>query len=225
MKELITIIKKALIEGYATSDIRIGTILICVVCTLCIAAYICAVYKVITKKDFYNKSFSLSLLIIALITAAIILTIQSNIVVSLGMVGALSIVRFRTAIKDPMDLAFLFWAISAGIICGAGFALIAVIVSLVITLVIVLYEKKSDPRRSLLLVVDADDYTREKDLLDTVGKRSSNTRVRARNASKSGINIVIEIASDDPDTLIREVLDLDYVTRASLVEHDGNTTA
>lgn len=225
MGELITIIKKALIEGYATSDIRIGTILICVVCTLCIAAYICAVYKVITRKDFYNKNFSLSLLIIALITAAIILTIQSNIVVSLGMVGALSIVRFRTAIKDPMDLAFLFWAISAGIICGAGFALIAVIVSLVITLVITLYERRSAPRGSLLLVVDAQDYTRESELMSIVEKWTSNTKVRARNASKSGLNIVIEISSDKPDDLIKELLDLEYVSKASLVEHDGNMTA
>ena len=156
--ELVSMFKKALIEGYATDKIGLGTILICFVFTMAISLYICGVYKLITKKSFYNKSFSLSLLIIALITSAIILTIQSNIVVSLGMVGALSIVRFRTAIKDPMDLAFLFWAISAGIICGAGFALIAVVVSLIVTVVIALFEVKNEPKGSMLLVVNASSF-------------------------------------------------------------------
>lgn len=73
-----------------------------------------------TRKTFYSKNFNTSLAVVAVVTAAIILTVQSNIVISLGMVGALSIVRFRTAIKEPMDLAFMFWSISVGIICGAG---------------------------------------------------------------------------------------------------------
>ena len=117
---IIDLLKKAFMEGYATSSITIGTVLICIGCTMLIAVYIYFIYKIVNRNSFYNKGFNISLVIIAVITAAIILTIQSNIVVSLGMVGALSIVRFRTAIKDPMDLAFLFWSISAGIICGAA---------------------------------------------------------------------------------------------------------
>ena len=131
------IIQKSLLEGYATSNITVVTVLVCMLCTLAISLYIYYVYKYVNRNAFYNKSFHLSLILMAIVTAAIILTIQSNIVVSLGMVGALSIIRFRTAIKDPIDLGFLFWAISAGIICGAGFALIAVIASVVITFVIV----------------------------------------------------------------------------------------
>lgn len=223
--EFVSILKKALIEGYATDKIGLGTILVCFVFALTISLYICGVYKLITKKSFYNKSFSLSLLIIALITSAIILTIQSNIVVSLGMVGALSIVRFRTAIKDPMDLAFLFWAISVGIICGAGFALIAVVVSLIVTAVIALFEVKNEPKGSLLLVVDASSFDKEKDILAVAEKYSSVVKVRARNASKAGLDLTVEIKTDKATKLIEELIGIEYVTNASIIEHDGNITA
>ncbi len=222
---IVSIIKRAMIEGYATNTISLSTILICFACTMAISLYICTVYKLITKKSFYNKSFNLSLMIISLITAAIILTIQSNIVVSLGMVGALSIVRYRTAIKDPMDLAFLFWSISTGIICGAGFALISIIVSLIVTIIMMIFEKKNEPKGSLLLVVDASDYSKEKEILAKVEQISGSNKVRARSASKSGINIVVEVKPADPGQLIAELLGLDYVTNASLIEHDGNVTA
>ena len=145
---LIDLLKKAFMEGYATSSITIATVLMCIGCTMAIAIYIYLIYKIVNRNSFYNKGFNISLVIIAVITAAIILTIQSNIVVSLGMVGALSIVRFRTAIKDPMDLAFLFWSISAGIICGAGFAGIAVVASLFVTVLIILFSASVKLRAS-----------------------------------------------------------------------------
>ena len=101
-----SIIRKSLFEGYATSDIQIGTIFICILFTVLIAVYIYFVYKAVTKNSFYNRNFNLSLIGMAVITAAIILTIQSNIVVSLGMVGALSIVRYRT--RTPSICFFSF---------------------------------------------------------------------------------------------------------------------
>ncbi len=130
----IDIFKKSFLEGYASTNLTVKSICVCMLITILISAYIFMVYRLLNRNAFYNKNFNMSLPAIAILTAAIILTIQSNIVISLGMVGALSIVRFRTAIKDPMDLVFLFWAISAGIICGAGFAVIAVIASAVLTL-------------------------------------------------------------------------------------------
>ena len=105
LKELL---QRALLEGYAVNELNVGTMFTCIGLTAIIALYIYFVYRMMNKNSFYNRSFSLSLVELAVITSAIILTIQSNIVVSLGMVGALSIVRFRTAIKDPMDLVFLF---------------------------------------------------------------------------------------------------------------------
>ncbi len=217
----IDLLKKAFMEGYATSSITLQTVLMCIGCTVLIAIYIYFIYKIINRNAFYNKGFNISLVIIAVITAAIILTIQSNIVVSLGMVGALSIVRFRTAIKDPMDLAFLFWSISAGIICGAGFAGIAVVASLFVTLLIVLFSSSFKAASTLMLVVNADSHKREDEIMKAVREFCKYSRTRARNVSKNGLNIAIEVKTNKPSELIDKLIKMDFVTDASLVENDS----
>lgn len=215
-------IRKTFLEGYATSDIQIGTIFVCIVCTSAIAAYIFIVYRSINKKAFYNRNFNLSLMAMAVVTAAIILTVQSNIVVSLGMVGALSIIRFRTAIKDPMDLVFLFWSISVGIICGAGFAMIAVIASIALTIILVLMTMLPEAKGSLVLVVNAFSYENEDEIMSIVDNTCQYAKTRARNVSKNNINLAIEVKVKDQKSLIRQLMELESVTSASLVEHDGD---
>ena len=222
---ILDILKKAFLEGYATSDIGIGAILICVICATAMGAYILGVYKLMTRNAFFNRNFALSLIGMAVITAAIILTIQSNIVVSLGMVGALSIVRFRTAIKDPMDLIFLFWAISAGIICGAGFAVIAIIASLVFTLILLAFTKSPAARNDLLLVVNADSLADEKAIMELVKAACPYCKVRARSATKTGLNMAVSLNTGKAGDLLEKLLALDSVSSASLVDHDGEITA
>ena len=218
------IIQKSLLEGYATSNITVVTVLVCMLCTLAISLYIYYVYKYVNRNAFYNKSFHLSLILMAIVTAAIILTIQSNIVVSLGMVGALSIIRFRTAIKDPIDLGFLFWAISAGIICGAGFALIAVIASVVITFVIVGILLPTTVKRPLVLVINAKSYDCEYEIMETVRKNCAIHRVKARNVSRENLNLVIEISEEHQYELIEQLMLIPKITNASVVEHNGDIT-
>lgn len=218
------IIKKSLLEGYATSNITVVTVAVCMLCTLAVALYIYYVYKYVNRNAFYNKSFHLSLIMMAIVTAAIILTIQSNIVVSLGMVGALSIIRFRTAIKDPVDLGFLFWSISAGIICGAGFALIAVISSIIITFVIIGVLLPNAVKSPLVLVVNAKSYQCEQEVMDIVRKNCSIHRVKARNVSRENLNLVIEISEENQYVLIEALMMVPQVTNASVVEHNGDIT-
>lgn len=218
------IIQKSLLEGYATSNITVVTVAVCMLCTLAVALYIYYVYKYVNRNAFYNKSFHLSLIMMAIVTAAIILTIQSNIVVSLGMVGALSIIRFRTAIKDPIDLGFLFWAISAGIICGAGFALIAVIASVIITFVIAGILLPNAVKNPLVLVVNAGSYACEPEIMEIVRKNCSVHRVKARNVSRENLNLVIEISEEHQYALIEDLMVVPQVINASLVEHNGDIT-
>lgn len=135
------IFKKSFLEGFSSMELGFKEIMVVFLITACLAFYIFLVYRTVTRRTFYSKNFNISLAMLCLITSAVILTIQFSIVISLGMVGALSIVRFRTAIKDPMDLVFLFWSISVGIICGAGLAEVAVILSLLITIGILLLDK------------------------------------------------------------------------------------
>ena len=134
------IFKKSFLEGFNGGNITTGRVAVTLMVTVLLAAYLFFVYYVHSKKSFYDKSFNVSLALISVITAAIVLAMQSNLVISLGMVGALSIVRFRTAIKEPMDLMFLFWSISIGIICGANLFTIAILASLVITIGLLVLE-------------------------------------------------------------------------------------
>lgn len=222
---VLELLEKSLLEGYATADLTIETMLVCIGITAVIAIYIFFIYKLVNKKSFYNRSFNLSLIALAVITASVILTIQSNIVVSLGMVGALSIIRFRTAIKDPLDLVFLFWSISAGIICGAGYAMIAVLASIVLTIVVILFALFPQDRGSLVLVVDCNSLDAEKSVLDTLRTSCRQYRVRARTATKSSLNLAIEVKLGRKNTLLQKVLTINGVNSASLVEHDGDITA
>ena len=160
----------------------------------------------------------------AVITAAIILTIQSSIIISLGMVGALSIVRFRTAIKDPMDLVFLFWSISVGIVCGAGFAVIAVIASLVLTCGILLANWLPIAKAPQILLVNSDSFENEKEIMEIVGKYCSLHRVKARNLTKDHLDMAIEVRVKEEAQLVRELMKLKAIVSASLIAHDGEVT-
>lgn len=221
---MLSILEKAFLEGYATSDLDIATIFICIGFTAAIALFICLIYKMVNKNSFFDRSFHLSLFALAVITSAIILTIQSNIVVSLGMVGALSIVRFRTAIKNPVDLVFLFWSISIGIICGAGYAMIGVIASIVLTIGIILFFIMPSEKESLILVVNAGTYI-EEHIIDVVDKNCHNWKVRARNVDSDNVNLAIEVRTKIPQDLVQKISEINDVTSVSLIEHDGDVTA
>lgn len=217
-------IKKVLLEGFGGQTLDIATIAVCMIVTVLIAAYIFVVYRIINRNSFYNRNFNLSLIALAVITAAIILTIQSNIVISLGMVGALSIVRFRTAVKDPMDLVFLLWAISAGIICGAGFAIIAVIASFITTIVIILFEMFSVGKAPIILLVNATDYKSEKVIEDIINNHCTMYKVKARNLTKQKLDMAIEVRTNKGIGLLEELMAVESVVSASLLDHDGEVT-
>ncbi|MBQ9990258.1 MAG: DUF4956 domain-containing protein [Lachnospiraceae bacterium] len=218
------LIRRYLLEGYATTELTVGNILICIGSTAILAMYIYVVYKRMNKNSFYNRNFNLSLIALAIITAAIILTIQSNIVVSLGMVGALSIVRFRTAIKDPLDLIFMFWSISIGIICGAGYILIAVIASLVITLIMLWFTNLPLAGGTMILVVNADSFEAEDELAVLLEKFCKVWKTRARNLTKGNINLAIEIETSREKELLKEVIQMEHILSASVVENSGDVT-
>ena len=221
---MLSLLGKAFLGGYASGDLDITTMFLCVGCTAAIALCICLVYKMVNRNSFFDRAFHLSLFALSVITSAIILTIQSNIVVSLGMVGALSIVRFRTAIKNPMDLVFLFWSISIGIICGAGYAMISVIASIVLTIGIILFSVMPSSRETLILVVNANAYI-EDQITDVVKHNCRVWKVRARNLGNGNVNLAIELKAKSPQVLLKQICEIGEVTSASLIEHDGDVTA
>ena len=218
------VFKKSFLEGFTSMDITTGKIAATLIVTALLALYIFAIYRLVTRKVFYSKNFNISLAVMSLITAAIILAMQSNLVISLGMVGAMSIVRFRTAIKDPMDLAFLFWSISIGIICGAGLYEIALVTSVGVTVFILVLDMLPVGKAPMMLVVNSSEMNGEKAVLDVVGKYARYYKVKSRNLSKGRLDLVIELKVKEESALVSEVATLDGMLSASMISHDGEVT-
>ena len=218
------ILKNSFLESIAAADVTPQEIFLVMFITTVLALYIFCIYRVLTRKTFYNKSFNITLAALALITAGGILTIQSSIVVSLGMVGALSIVRFRTAVKDPMDLAFLFWAISIGIICGARLYVIAVIVSIFLTILFFVLDKLPVAKAPKILVVNADGMDAEDKILEVVERLAGYYRVKSRSLSAEQLDMVVELRVKEEKELVKGINGLEGVHAVSLLAHDGEVT-
>ena len=218
------VFKKSFLEGFTSMDISAGRIMATFAVTCILACYVFLIYRLVTRKSFYSKGFNVSLAAMSVITAAIILAMQSNLVISLGMVGALSIVRFRTAIKDPMDLVFLFWSISIGIICGAGLYEVALVTSVAVTVFILVLDMIPVSRAPMMLVVNSSKMDDEQTVLDVVGKYAKSYKVKSRNLSKGRLDMVVELRVKDESGLVSEVAALDGMIGASLIAHDGEVT-
>ena len=215
------IFKKSFLSQF-NSDLSTTSIIMALLITAVIAVYIFAVYRVVCRKAFYSRSFAISLPVIAMITASVIIAVQSSIVISLGMVGALSIVRFRTAVKDPMDLAFLFWSISVGIICGATLYEVAVEASILITLVMLGLHYVPNVKPALILLVNGTGA--EEEVKQGLEESTSWYKIKSRNVSASGMDMIVELKTKQEDTLAQKILAVPGVENATLMTHDGEVT-
>lgn len=215
------VIKKSVLEGFAANDISNVKIIMTLGICFLIAAYIYFIYRYITKATFYDRNFNVAMAMVSVVVAGIILAMQSNLVISLGMVGALSIVRFRTAIKEPMDLLFLFWSIGTGIICGAGLYELAIIIALVVTIGILLLQIIPINASPYLVVINAKDKGMEADILTIVKKYSPRYRIDSKNIRASGMDLIIEIRSKSGSTLVDELSVIEGVVSVSLLYHDA----
>ena len=218
------IFKKSFLEGFSSTEINTTTVIAALAIASALALYIFLVYRVMTRKTFYSKGFNISLAGITVITAALILTMQSSVVLSLGMVGALSIVRFRTAIKDPMDLMFLFWSISVGIICGAGLAQVAVILSVVVTLGILILEHFPVAKAPMILVINAQNVDAEAAIVQIVAKFDRHYRVKSRNMTTDTLDMIIELRTAEGAELLKQIMGQGGIGSASLLDHEGEVT-
>ncbi len=174
----------------------------------------------------YSGSFNLSLIAMTMITTLVILGVTSNIVLSLGMVGALSIVRFRSAIKDPIDIVFIFWAISEGILCGAGLIPLALIGAPIIGVLLLVFTARKDYSAPYLLIVRFDDAKMDRKVEETAKKAVKRCRVKSKTlVGGSGMELILEVrpVKDDTD-FVQKINAMEGVTYTSLVSYDGNYT-
>lgn len=189
-----------------------------------IGLFIYAVYKKTFTGVMYSRTFNISLIAMTMVTSLIIQGVTSNIVLSLGMVGALSIVRFRTAIKDPMDIFFLFWSIAVGILCGAGLIPLAVIGSIALGIVLVIMMNHMTLDTAYLLIVKFNSDEVEKTISELLNLRMKKFFIKSKTITgNQGTEIVYEIRLKEQNTsFVNEISNLENVYSAVMLSYDGN---
>ncbi len=184
--------------------------------------FIFIVYKKTYSGVMYSQNIGVSLIAMSIITTFVILAVTSNVVLSLGMVGALSIVRFRTAVKEPMDISFLFWAIAVGIVLGAGLIPLAVIGSLIIGIILAIFSNVKYKEVPYILVLSFKDEEKEGKIKNIINNSTKKSLEKAKTINKSNIELTYEVRLKKGDSsVINKLYDVDSVLNATLVSYNG----
>ena len=217
------IFKKSFLEGFASTEITTLTVVTALGVACLLALYIFFVYRVVTRKTFYSKNFNITLAGVTVITASLILTMQSSVVLSLGMVGALSIVRFRTAIKEPLDIAFLFWSIATGIVLAAGLIPLAVMGSVAIGVMLLVFVNKKSHCDPYIVVLQCDGHESETQARAFLDAQTKRCVVKSKTAQKGSVELNLEIRLKDGSTdFVNALAELPGVHSAVLVSYNGD---
>ena len=205
------------------TSISILDMAIALVLAFGLGLFIFYVYKKTYAGVMYSSSFGVTLIAMTMITTVVIMAVTSNVVLSLGMVGALSIVRFRTAIKEPLDIAFLFWSIGVGIVLAAGMIVLAVVGSVVIGVILLVFVNKKSHNNPYIVVVSCTDYESERKAIEFIEKQVSRMVVKSKSARKGDIelNLEIRMKSDNTD-FINILSEMQGVNSAVLVSYNGD---
>ena len=187
-----------------------------------IGMFIFLVYKKTYQGVMYSSSFGTTLVALTMISTVVILAVTSNVVLSLGMVGALSIVRFRTAIKEPLDIAFLFWSIAVGIVLAAGMIPLAVIGSVIIGVILLVFVNKKTHCNPYIVVVQCDGYESEENVKKFLGDNVQNYVIKSKSAQKGFVELNVDVRLKDDNTdFINMIANLKGVKSAVLVSYNG----
>ncbi len=205
------------ITGVSLFDMTVGLVF-----AFGLGVFIFFVYKKTFMGVMYSSGFGVTLIALTMITTVVILAVTSNVVLSLGMVGALSIVRFRTAIKDPLDITFLFWAIAAGIVLAAGLIPLAVVGSMAIGAVLLVFVNKKSYINPYIVVVNCEDHTSEEAVMKFLKEKAGKFAVKSKMARKGEIelNLELRLRSENTD-FINTLSEMEGVASAVLVSYNG----
>lgn len=215
------IFKSSFLEN--VTAVSLTDMFIALVLSFCLGLFIFFVYKKTYSGVMFSQAFGGSLIAMTMITTMVILAVTSNVVLSLGMVGALSIVRFRTAIKEPMDIAFLFWAIAGGIVLAAGMIPLAIIGSVIIGLIMIVFCNRKSALKPYIAVISCDNGSTEEKVAAYLKQNTDKTVVKSKSAQKGSIELTYEVSLKKDDTgFITKLSEMDGVSSAVLVSYNGD---
>ena len=205
------------------TSVSILDMLVAIVLAFGLGMFIFLVYKKTYSGVMYSASFGTTLVALTMITTVVILAVTSNVVLSLGMVGALSIVRFRTAIKEPLDIAFLFWSIAVGIILAAGMIPLAVIGSVVIGVILLVFVNRKAYKNPYIVVIRCDGHDSETKAKTFLSQKTDRCIVKSKTAQKGSVEVNMEIRFKDDNTdFVNELAAIEGVQSAVLVSYNGD---
>ena len=205
------------------TSVSILDMLIAIVLAFGIGMFIFLVYKKTYTGVMYSSSFGTTLVALTMITTVVILAVTSNVVLSLGMVGALSIVRFRTAIKEPLDIAFLFWSIAVGIVLAAGMIPLAIIGSVVIGVILLVFVNRKSYSNPYIVVIRCNGHEAESKAKTFLDGKAERCIVKSKSAQKGSVELNMEIRLKDDNTdFVNALADIDGVQSAVLVSYNGD---
>jgi len=208
---------------FFTNDLSVTSIASTLLFSFALGLFIFYIYRFSYKGVMYSKTFNVTLIAMSMITSSIILAISSNIILSLGMVGALSIVRFRTAIKDPIDIAYLFWAIGMGIVSGAGLWMLALISSVIIGIILFVFSKISDVKTPYLLVVSYRTEETNDLVFKLIEREANNYRLKSKVFNGENYELTVEIRERKRTaSLVNEIGGINNVNSVALLGYDGD---
>lgn len=214
------IFKSSFLEN--VSEFSILDTVIGLAAALVIGLFIFIIYKKTLTGVLYSSGFALTLVGLSLVTTLVIMAVTSNVVLSLGMVGALSIVRFRTAIKEPVEIVFLFWSLAVGIVIGAGMIPLAVIGSAIIGVILLLFANRKIHNDPYILVTNCTDENAENAVMDMLGKEAEHCVVKSKTVTTSGIELTAELRTKTASTaFVNAIAQLPGVETATLVSYNG----
>lgn len=214
------IFKSSFLENI--TSVSILDMLIALTLAFGLGMFIFLVYKKTYQGVMYSSSFGTTLVALTMITTTVILAVTSNVVLSLGMVGALSIVRFRTAIKEPLDLAFLFWSIAVGIVLAAGMIPLAVFASIIIGILLLIFVNKKTHCNPYIIVLSCLDSASEKTAMDYLNNNVKKCIVKSKSATKGLIELNLEVRLKSENTdFINSLSELPGINSAVLVSYNG----
>ena len=204
------------------TSLTTGDIVAVFVIALILGLYIFGIYRHQAKSEFYSKDFNVTLPGLTIVTAGIMIAMQANLLVSLGMVGSLSIVRFRTAVKSPIDLLYLFWSIAVGIICGVGLYSLAVLLCLTVTLVLLGMRFIGDINTTNLLVITAKPETEIKKIESVIHQFAKKSKQSSMMLKNEQAEYIYELFSSDMEKLAGQLRKIKGVCSVNVISHIGD---
>ena len=219
--DLLSLTFDNIVGSFESTSLTASVILAVLLFSIILSAYEFAVYRLVSHRAFYNRSFNISIAVMPLFISTIILCLQSSIVITLGTIGALAIIRYRTAIKDPVDMIYLLWSIHTGIVCGCQLYKVGLYTSIAATLVFIALENLHINRKPLILVFESLPE-KEQDILELLKSVYKKVEIKSRNFSGGTIRYTAEVSGASSDILTRQLEEAGAI-RFSLVSYDEDS--